>query len=747
MKRESLITKLVAFMLCVMMVVGCLPVSAFAAENDWEGDIDVVETEPPVGSEGNPIHITPGMLVDGEYVVNIPGSTTYYFSADYLAGKEMRIDGGDPVILNAQAYAFTITNEIESEMPYTISFAIPVGSMDNPADAYLGDNEATVAAGSQGYYWTYIADYTGELIVNISSDNGWTYFVNNLTTYQYGDTQWSDSDPVVNPAVVSVTAGDELQIMVNTYDPADKWNAPAGTVTLNLSYPAGSAANPIFLTGDDKVENTGTLYYQGRFGGQTVTFEGTGDFAVEYNGETINAVDGKIEISVANGGFFAPPALFALTGEGEFHIVATWPLGHMENPAVAVLGDNVGTVAEGSQGYFWTYTAEKAGDLVFNFSSSDGNWTYTINNMTTYVYGDKQWSDSDPVVNPATITVAAGDEIQIIACTYDPENEWNAPAGDVTVNLAYKVEEPVMPEVGQLKFSAISLVLQASLTANYKVDGKYFADGAYTNPYVTFDFAGKETIVVTDYYIQNDGTYVFPLTGISPQLMNENIVAVIYAEYNGTTFNSNEQNYSIAKYCYSQLGKSTNAKFRTMLVDLLNYGAAAQIKAPWKADELVNAALTAEQQAEASKHELVFEDHQNTKYNVIDAPTVSWKAISLVLDSTVATKITFAASDISNLTVRFTLADGTVLADYTKDDMVAAASAGQYYVIFDKMNANQMHVPFYVTVYEGDTVVSNTLQYSVVTYVGKQQAKAEEKLLNLMNAMLRYGDSAKAYGG
>ena len=57
MKRESLITKLVAFMLCVMMVVGCLPLSAFAA-NDWEGDIDVVEPTP--GSEEAPFEATIG---------------------------------------------------------------------------------------------------------------------------------------------------------------------------------------------------------------------------------------------------------------------------------------------------------------------------------------------------------------------------------------------------------------------------------------------------------------------------------------------------------------------------------------------------------------------------------------------------------------------------------------------------------------------------------------------------------------
>ena len=50
MKHNSLFTKLVALMLSIMAVFGCLSFSAFAA-NDWEGDIDIVAPVGPIVDE------------------------------------------------------------------------------------------------------------------------------------------------------------------------------------------------------------------------------------------------------------------------------------------------------------------------------------------------------------------------------------------------------------------------------------------------------------------------------------------------------------------------------------------------------------------------------------------------------------------------------------------------------------------------------------------------------------------------
>ena len=59
-----------------------------------------------------------------------------------------------------------------------------------------------------------------------------------MTAYAYGDTQWSDSDPVVKVVTLVLNAGDELQIVVNTYDPANMWSNPAGTISFNVTYHA-----------------------------------------------------------------------------------------------------------------------------------------------------------------------------------------------------------------------------------------------------------------------------------------------------------------------------------------------------------------------------------------------------------------------------------------------------------------------------------------------------------------------------
>ena len=410
------------------------------------------ETEPALGSEQNPI-----FLFEKNNVVSNAG-TVYY--QGYFAGQTVTISGtgdfsviseGETIPATEGSVVLTYPTVMGRPLPnvfaivgdgeFTVNAAYPVGSMSNPATATLGDNVATIESGSGEYFFNYTAEYTGKLLVEISSaDGNWQYTINNMTTYQYGDTQWSDSDPVVNPAEIDVTEGDIIEIKVITYDPADMWNIPAGEITVNLEYKPGScAASAIFLTGqNDVVTNAGTVYYQGYFAGQTVTISGTGDFSVISEGETIPATEGSVVLTYPTVMGRPLPNVFAIVGDGEFTVNAAYPVGSMSNPATATLGDNVATIESGSGEYFFNYTAEYTGKLLVEISSADGNWQYTINNMTTYQYGDTQWSDSDPVVNPAEIDVTEGDIIEIKVITYDPADMWNIPAGDITVYLSYE---------------------------------------------------------------------------------------------------------------------------------------------------------------------------------------------------------------------------------------------------------------------------------------------------------------------
>ena len=71
-------------------------------------------------------------------------------------------------------------------------------------------------------------------------------------------------------------------------------------------------------------------------------------------------------------------------------------------------------------------------------------------------------------------------------------------------------------------------------------------------------------------------------------------------------------------------------------------------------------------------------------------------------------------------------------------------SGSDYYIYFDGLKADQMSDVVYVTVYEGNTAVSNTITYSIESYAYSMSGQ-NEKLDNILEAMMKYGNSAAAY--
>ncbi len=303
-------------------------------------------------------------------------------------------------------------------------------------------------------------------------------------------------------------------------------------------------------------------------------------------------------------------------------------------------------------------------------------------------------------------------------------------------------KEPISIE--KLAFSGASLTLESSLVINYKVNQSLFDEVGYTNPYVVFTFNG-ETITVTDYRIV-DGKYVFDFVNINPHFMNDTVYSTLYATYNGTVYSSETKEYSVAQYCYNTLdnySSDTYAELRTLLVDLLNYGAASQLYMDYKIDNLVNANLTETQKAWGTSDDRTLTTHQETQYETISNPTVLWKGAGLNLQTSVGMRFRFDAESVENLTVKITNQAGQEL-NVTSDKFEVAAN-GEYYVFFDKYSAAQMSEVVYVTVYEGDTAVSHTIRYSIESYAYSQQNNANAELAELVKEMMKYGDSAKAY--
>ena len=208
------------------------------SSSEAETSEDSSEDAPVEGTEEAPYQVFEPMSIVA------PANSTVYYAVNFKGGMNMVVTAGGVEVVNdivAGFYAvYSYENNTDADVTLSIDFVVPLGSMDNPADLVIGENTADIAAGSQGYYYTWTATEAGTLSITMPAGQ-WTYTINNLTSSAYGDAQWSDSDPVVPVGTVDVAAGDEIQIIVCTYDAADPWNAPAGLFTFTAAFEAAEA--------------------------------------------------------------------------------------------------------------------------------------------------------------------------------------------------------------------------------------------------------------------------------------------------------------------------------------------------------------------------------------------------------------------------------------------------------------------------------------------------------------------------
>lgn len=317
----------------------------------------------------------------------------------------------------------------------------------------------------------------------------------------------------------------------------------AAEYVVEVVHPVGSQMNPeaIWDISDVKValaEGNSQGYYLSYYNYRTV---GELSFAVEANADVdviltnmsnyqlawlSDSEDGTVSIAINPGdqiniqvvaypdaSWNYPAADVTLKG------TIIYPVGSMMNPAALVIGENNAEIAEGNmEGYFYTWTAETSGTLVLTMP--EGNWMYAAHNVTAGVYGDNQWSDSEPVVNPAYVLVEKGDQVQVIVNNYDPANPWNTPAGTLSftaeykrpVQLSFKVEGTTA-SVGTYKvgyaLTEADVLAHAEKLAAKATGLKFFDKEAFIAAYVGYVVTAKESIdVELKYEVLLDGEKV-----------------------------------------------------------------------------------------------------------------------------------------------------------------------------------------------------------------------------------------------
>lgn len=293
-----------------------------------------------------------------------------------------------------------------------------------------------------------------------------------------------------------------------------------------------------------------------------------------------------------------------------------------------------------------------------------------------------------------------------------------------------------------LKFSGASITLQNNLQINFAVRKDLIDGFGCESFYAAFAMNGAE-ITVSDYTVKDD-YYVFSFCNIAPDKMNDTIIATLHVTHNGVEFEGEELEYSIAQYCYSMLSRETTEdKLRTLLVDLLHYGAKSQLFTGHNTDNLVDAALTAEQLVWGTAEDPALTSVTNAQYSTVDTPSVIWQGASLNLYDSISMMFVFTTQNLEGITVKVDDGNGAILKEFSQEKV---STAGKYYYVkFNELKAGQMSDTVYVTAYRDGVAVSNTVAYSIESYAYAKQNDANENLANLVKAMMKYGNSAYAY--
>ena len=321
-----------------------------------------------------------------------------------------------------------------------------------------------------------------------------------------------------------------------------------------------------------------------------------------------------------------------------------------------------------------------------------------------------------------------------------------------------KTETKVIPQI--LRLSNASLSLSSNIMFQFKTEGATLDTYGYTDPYLEFNYTNKDgspaTSIVSEYKKGSDGKYVFEFSEFAPDMMGDNLYVTLNAKYDGEDYVSVVVEYSVLKYCNSQFAKNISAELRTLLVDMLNYGASLQIYNTYKIDALVNAGLTEEQKSWASTTCASFENQQSQSAD-IDNALVAFKSVGLTLSDSIIVTSEFVANDFTGLELHVTCNNETVI--YNVAEEYANEEDGKikfsqikngetrYRLFIDYLGANTVRKPITIVAMKDGQVVSRVLTYSVQTYAYKNagDTAADLNLKNLLIDMMKYGDAVLSY--
>ena len=331
---------------------------------------------------------------------------------------------------------------------------------------------------------------------------------------------------------------------------------------------------------------------------------------------------------------------------------------------------------------------------------------------------------------------------------YNSSSDYKNGTQTRTCSACGKSETKEAPNTALLRRRGNALSLESSITLVTYIT-KDVVD-YYDEVYAEFTRNGKTEKVYPSgkTLTSNSIVYcIFDYTGISPQALGDDVSITFYGVKDGVTYNGNAYKYSATNYIKSTLNKPTSsAKLKTLLVDLVYYGKACQVYQNYKTDNLLTDILTDEQKALRSTADLNLTNIKNASYKTCKNRLVKFgTALRLNNSVEIAIPLNMTNVTLDDLSFKVKIGSRTLTYTYAENpDNFEKGKDGYWYFYFDGVYANQMSDEVFITAYKGAEQVSYTLKYSVESYAA---TVTDAKLKAVTDAMMRYGNSAKAYAG
>ena len=331
---------------------------------------------------------------------------------------------------------------------------------------------------------------------------------------------------------------------------------------------------------------------------------------------------------------------------------------------------------------------------------------------------------------------------------YNSSSDYKDGTQTRTCSACGESETKEAPNTALLRRRGNALSLESSITLATYIT-KDVVD-YYDEVYAEFTRNGKtEKVYPSDKTLTSNSIVycIFDYTGISPQALGDDVSITFYGVKDGVTYNGNAYKYSATDYIKSTLNKPTSsAKLKTLLVDLVYYGEACQVYQNYKTDNLLTDILTDEQKALRSTADLNLTNIKNASYETCENRLVKFgTALRLNNSVEIAIPLNMTNVTLDDLSFKVKISSRTLTYTYAENpDNFEKGKDGYWYFYFDGVYANQMSDEVFITAYKGDDQVSYTLKYSVESYAA---TVTDAKLKAVTDAMMRYGNSAKAYAG